>query len=506
MSTEASHKPTHAGSGALAIASAKMYFILCAYGVQLLLPRFFDSKATFGLFASIMNLTAIINNVLVVATIQTVSKFVSEDPLAREQRLRQGIIFQSLVGCILALSVFSSAKWVAYNLLLDPKLTLLLQTVSVVMFCYSLYAATVGYLNGSQSFVKQAGMDFVFSTIRTAGILLAAVLGFGALGSIQGLSLASIAILVFALLTVGVGKAGEFIPWKRWLAFTAPIWLYQIFLNSIMQIDLLVLKRTVAELGIASGLSTALAAEQASNLVGEYRAAQTFAFIPYQLILAVTFIVFPKVSRAASSGDPATATKTIREAIRFSSIVLLAIASPIAGAAGGVMRIAYPDNYLGGTGALTVLSFGMAALALFVILATALSGAGKPTLAAGIAAVAAFIVFFANRILIQQAGIGDHTPVAAATGTTVGTLVALVFAIAVTRGIFDACIPWLSFLRTALAGSVAFFVAHAIAHQTILGALLALSVSGLAYLGVLFISREIKLSELKVLIANARKR
>ena len=87
-------------------------------------------------------------------------------------------------------------------------------------------------------------------------------------------------------------------------------------------------------------MAGAVAGENAQTLVGYYRAAQTFAFVPYQLILSMTFIVFPMVSRALASNDEDAARRTIQGALRFSMLALLAIACPIAGASDGVMRIA----------------------------------------------------------------------------------------------------------------------------------------------------------------------
>ena len=112
--------------------------------------------------------------------------------------------------------------------------------------------------------------------------------------------------------------------------------------------------------------------------------------------------------------------------MRFSLIVLLAIAAPVSGAAAGVMRIAYPDAYLAGADALAVLSLGMVCFALFVIGATILSGAGRPGLSAAIAAIAVALVVAGNLGLLHLTGVGPHTLRAAATGTSLGMAFALV--------------------------------------------------------------------------------
>ncbi len=492
--------PHRAGRGALAIASAKAYFIVCGYAVQFLLPRFLESKSAFGRFASVMNLASIINNVLVVATIQTVSKFVSENPAEGHASLRQGLKAQLLIGLTLCGVLAIGAPWLANEALLDGQLEPLIQTVSIVMLAYALYAAMVGYLNGMHRFVPQAGLDITFSSLRAIGILGAASLGYGALGAMIGFASAAVVILLVAAAVVGMGHQGISISWKRWLGFSLPLWMYQIFLNSIMQIDLLVLKRTVAELGMAQGMHSIAAAELASRYVGEYRAAQTFAFVPYQLILAVAFVIFPMVSKASSSGDIEATRNTIRAALRFSLIVLLAIAAPVAGASSGVLRIAYPLSYITAAPSLEILSFGIAALALFVIAATALSGSGNPGKSATIAAIALVIVVVLNRVFVQHVGLGETTLEAAALGTTCGTFCALALIAIVIRSAYGPCLPLLSGLKGILAATLAFWTARLIPHPSAMTSLLALIAGGIAYLMGLLVLGEFKREEFAMML------
>ena len=200
----------------------------------------------------------------------------------------------------------------------------------------------------------------------------------------------------------------------------------------------------VGDLGREAGMASAAAGENAQTLVGYYRAAQTFAFVPYQLILSMTFIVFPMVSRALASGDEDAARRTIQGALRFSMLALLAIACPIAGASDGVMRIAYPEAYLAGAPALGALVFGIAAFALFVITATVLTSAGQPRVAALIAGVSLGVVLVATRFFIVAAGPDNDALLAAALGTCAGTVFALLGAGAAVYARFRAFLPPLS--------------------------------------------------------------
>ncbi|MFW6049784.1 MAG: lipopolysaccharide biosynthesis protein [Myxococcota bacterium] len=482
-----------AGRGLISITAAKAYFIAASYAVHLMVPRLLGSPDAFGLFSQAMAAVSILNNVLIVSTVQTVSKLVSEDEAAGPRTLRQGLVLQLAVGGTLGAALFVAAPAIARHALRVPQVEPLLQIASAVVLSYALYAALVGSLNGRRLFQRQAGLDATFTTFRTGGILGAAALGFGALGAIAGFSGAAAAILLVALLVVGWGRGGPR-PWplRRWLGFMAPLWAFHACLNGILMLDMLVLTRSVVDLSTAAGADATAAAAEAQRMAGFYRAAQVFAFVPYQLILSMTFVVFPMISRATSEGDTESARTTIRAALRFSLLVLLAVAAPLAGASDGVIRIAYPDEYLVGAPALGVLVFGLVMFALFAIGATTLSGAGRPSLSAGMAAAALVVVIVANRLLVMWAGLGEHTLRAAALGTTLGMGVALLLVGAMVHRTFGAFLPPASVVRSLIAAAAGWAGAHFVPHDTAPTALLALVVGFLAYGLALLAVREVR--------------
>ena len=484
-----------AGRGLLSITAAKLYFIVTSYGVMLALPRLLGSPEVFGLYRSAMNVVSIINNVLIAATIQTVSKMVSADEANAASALRRGLGIQLVIGIVLGTLGLTLAQPMADLVFLDSELGPLWTVSSLVFFAYALYAALVGSLNGRRVFQRQAGLDITFSTLRTAGIIGGAMVGttagVGALGALSGFAGAAIGVLVIATALVGIGKRGEAQSVKAWLAFMGPVALYQFFLNNVLQIDLPILKRTVAALSMDAGVDHAAAADIASRYAGFYGAAQTFAFVPYQLILSMTFVVFPMVSRATASGDVESTRIYIRGAMRFSLIVLLAVACPIAGAADGVMILAYPAEYLGGADALRILVLGMVAFSLFVISSTVLTGAGRPMLSAAIAFVAFAAVVVGNVVFVRLVGVGDQTVTAAALGTCAGTTTALALAgVAVYRS-YRAFIPPLTVLRGAIAGCSAYAVAYWVPSGGRIMALVALAAGFVTCLFVLVVLREV---------------
>jgi stage V sporulation protein B len=502
-----------AGRGILSMSGSKLYFVVAGYAVQLLMPRLLGSPEAFGFFSTAMSLVSILNNVLISATIQVVSKRISEDSTRGPQTLRQALVVQLVIGLGFASLLFVGAEPLASRVMLDPLLTPLFRWSALVVISYALYAALIGALNGSQNFLGQAKFDVTYTTLRSGGMLGAAALGLGAIGAFGGFALAAVLVLVAALVVVGIGKpvaaetdGSQERPWKKWAAIMAPLWLYQLCLNIVLQIDTSLMKRTVAELTIATGVSPAAAAELASRYVGFYRAAQTFAFVPYQLILSVAFVIFPMVSEATALGREDHARSYIQGALRFSLLVLLAIAAPIAGASESVLRLVYPSSYLAGGSALAMLSLGMVCFALFVIGATIMSGAGKPGVSALIASAAVVVVLTSNVLLVRMAGVGDRTLLAAATGTTLGTVFALVAIGIAVYARFKTFIPPLTAARSLLAAAAGFAIARTLVGNSKLSALLALAAGGVAYLLVLIATRELGRPELQAVDRVVRRR
>jgi stage V sporulation protein B len=502
-----------AGRGLFSIATAKVYFVVTSYGIQVALTRIL-SEGEYGVFKPVTDFASIFNNVLIASTVLAVSKFVGDGPEGERAALRQGLSIQAAVGVVLAGGFFLSAPLIGTYAFRDETVVPLLRVAAAIMLSYSLYAALVGSLNGRRLFARQAGLDMTMATLRTIGILggaaLGVTLGFGPLGAIGGFASASLIILVIAFVLVGTGeKSGGPIPWKKWFAFMAPVWFYQLGLNGILLIDGMVLKGTLTGLATDAGMNATEAARVASEHAGIYSGARNFALVPYQLMLSMTFIVFPLISRATSSGNEKEARELLDSAMRVSLLVLIGLTAPIAGAADGVMRIAYPASYLAGSLALAVLVVGMACFALFVISATALSGAGRPHVAAVIAAIGFVAVVALDYVLVTMTGLRTEAAVAAAVGTTIG----MVFTVIVT-GIFvyrrfKTFLPIGSVVRGAIAGASGAAAAHFIPHDSIVGSFAALAGGFVVYVIALFVTREISakdLSAVRGILARRRAR
>jgi stage V sporulation protein B len=492
-------------SGIAFITIAKVYFIVTAFAVQVGLPRLLGSPEAFGQYSLAMSIANVVDNVLIAATVQSLSKRVSENEALAAVRLRQGLRIQLVIGVVISLALMAISPLLA-RVGYDSELTPMLQIAALVPLCYALYAALVGSLNGRRQFRAQATLDVTFSSVRSVSILGAAVLGYGALGALCGFAGAALVILLIALFKVGTGEKGERLPLRTWFGFLLPIALFQLMLNGMLLLDVWVLKPTTAALALEQGQKLADAASHASALVGYYRAAQTFALVPYQLILSVTFVMFPLISRATAAGDLKATREHTSAALRFSLIALFGMACPLAGGAEALIRLAFGAKFLQGTTPLAVLVFGQLSLALFVIIATVLSGAGRPGVTAKIGGFALGVMFLANWSLVRAVGLGEYTLSAAALATSLGSLVALVLASIALKRAFDVSLPLPTLLRCALAAAVGFLVARLIPQHHALLAPPALLAAGVAYLAALLVTGELKRDDLSRALSALRRR
>jgi O-antigen/teichoic acid export membrane protein len=170
------------------------------------------------------------------------------------------------------------------------------------------------------------------------------------------------------------------------------------------------------------------------------------------------------------------------------------------------MRLVYPAAYVAGAPALSVLVLAMVCFALFVIAATIISGAGRPGLAAGVALASVGCVFVGNLGLVRYAGVGEHTLLAAASGTAIGIVLALLAMGGAVYARFGAFIAPATVVRALLAAAAAFAIAGAIHTDSKLLSLGALALGALGYGLVLVLLRELTRADLDAGLAVVLRR
>jgi O-antigen/teichoic acid export membrane protein len=418
------------GRGFLVITGAKIWFMITGAVIQLGLPIFLGSPEQFGVFKVVTEAISLVNMVMITGTLQAVSKLVSERPVAARRVINQAVKLQFVLGVPIALGYFLLSPWIAdrFN---DPTLTPFIQLSSFIILAYSFYAIFVGYLNGVKEFVKQASLDITFATLKMVGIVGLVLLGFGVFGAVAGFVGASAIICVISgvwvwrLLSrqetddqVAEESASEGI--KRLAGYLILIMLFTFALNGLMRADLFVLKSVSAEVPTRLGEVEGIFKLVSNKFAGFYGAVLNIARIPYQGVIAVTFVIFPLISESTFEEDLDRTKTYIRDTMRYCLILIVSVGSLLALNADAIIGGLYSAEYQAAAPALAILSVSIIFFALLYVAATMIIGSGHPAVAVGIMAVSLFMSAGLNWWFVREVHAATLEKLSFTAGTDAG--------------------------------------------------------------------------------------
>ncbi len=426
-----------AGRGGLAIAFAKVSFIVFGFAQQLLLERLLG-QAGYGQISRVLAIVGVLNNVVVATALQGVSRAVSTTPeehqaAAFARTLRVHVVLAVVLSLGFALAAGTIASEVG-----APHIATPLRVVAAVVLLYGIYAPLVGSLNGRRRFLDQAGLDVGYGLVRTIGMgagafLLLRLGGSGTLGATLGFVSAAAIIVPIALSRSGVGRVRSAGPSVReYLGYLGPLALGQVSLNLLLQTDFLLLSRFVGERATTLGL----AETAADDLLGTYRGVQLFSFLPYQLLMSVSFVLFPMLARARAEKNAALVADYTQAGVRIALVVTGLVSGTIAALAPHVLRFAYKSSAIWEQGGpvLRVLALGMGSFAMLGITSAALTGLGRERTSAAFNALAVCFVALGCVVVTPRLSFGPSMLLATAISTSVALgLVAVVAALSLRR-------------------------------------------------------------------------
>lgn len=404
------------GRGFLIITAAKVWFLITSAVIQLGLPIFLGSAEAFGIFKIVTESIGLINMVMITGTLHAVSKLVSEAPQKANGLIRLAVRMQLLLGVPVALLYALASPAIArgFN---DPSLVPLLRLSALIILFYAFYAIFVGYFNGLKEFANQASLDFTFSTVKMVGIVGLVLLGFGVTGAVAGFVAAAGFICGAAGIWVVVRMrrrrpeevdrqyARENL--KRLLGYLVLIMVYTFALNGVMRVDLFVLKSIAGEVpGHLSGMEP-LFVMMSNKFAGFYGAVLNIARIPYQGVIAVTFVIFPLISASTFQEDQVKTRQYIRETLRYCILLIGLVAMLLAFNSDSIIAGLYSADYQQAAVALSILSVSIIFFALFYVACTMIIGSGHPQVAAVIMGISVVISAVANFLLVR--GIHEET-------------------------------------------------------------------------------------------------
>ncbi len=385
-----------AGRGGLAIAVAKVSFILVGFVQQLVFPRILD-EAGYGAVSRMLAAVSVVNNVVVAMSLQGVSRVTVQTPeQEREQAIRNVLTIHAVIAVVFS-TLFALLAGTIADLLKAPRAATPLRVAAAVVLCYGVYAPLVGALNGKKRFLDQAALDIFYGLSRTVAMTTMAWVfarflgGDGALGAAVGFVAAATIIIPVAIWRNGLGRSGAGGPSAaEYLKFLLPIFAAQGGLNLLLQLDLLLLSRVSGTYAAAMGLGE----KEADKLLAPYRASQLFGFLPYQLLMSVQFVLFPMLAKASSDGDSAAVKRLTRIGMRLAFVLTGLIAGSIAALAPHLVRFAFPESIaLQAAPFARVYSLGLGGLAILGVASAALASLRRERWSMALTWLAAALVF-----------------------------------------------------------------------------------------------------------------
>lgn len=476
-----------AGRGTIYITASKIWFMVSGYGIHFTLPRLMSTEQ-FGIYQVVISVVSIINAVIVTGTYQTVSKYTSQEEEKADSIKSKALKLQLLVGGGIA-SAFALLAPVISNYLNDERLINPLRLAALITLSYSFYAVFTGYFNGQRKFFTQSVLDIAYSTLKLGFIVLFVWLGYGVAGGVGGFALAAVAVLGLAALAAGKGnRAGE-VRAADLLKFQAYLLLFTFALNLLQKVDIILIK----------ALSSA-DATQASENAAYYGAAINLANITYQIIISVTFVIFPLVSQSTFAEDRARTRSYISTTLRYTLIVMALVATLFSANSSEVLRVIYPAAYQAGSGALSIVAYGMLLFGLLYVLTTIISASGRPRVSLFVGSGTLAASGLLNALLIPAYGI-EGAAIATTASMGIGAIAASLFL----WKNFGALVPFNSVARIGAAALLIYAASYAQTFNSVPLIILKLTVLSLIYAAALVLMREIWLDDLSAVKRVIRK-
>jgi O-antigen/teichoic acid export membrane protein len=439
--SEAADTPQHDGGlvrGGTLLIAAKLVAVIGGFALYWFLARVFthalgevQGTAAFGTWGATFGVINPLNAMAAAGTLQMMSRLVAQrggsgrgsgdalggDVFGRAARMQ--LIWMLGLFAGLELSAGALARFV----LNDASYAAPLRLAALIPLFYALRALYEGYLNGTQRFRDQALLDIGATLLRLLFVLAGAASGYGALGAIGGFVVASLCMAAVAVLWVrperGPAGASDLPGAGEILAFQAGVIGVTLASQYLLNVDLLGVK--------------ALASPDpatADRLAGAYTAAQKLAQVPLSVVLALGTLMFSYVA-----SDPARSARIVRQGMRVLLLMMVPSAALLAANAHETLQLVFPtlERGLAAAGdapgvaahALGLLAVAYVPCAMLLTCTTLITAAGRPGVAAGIAAIALVLAAIGVRALTPAYG-----PAGAAAGAGAAWLIGLALGVA----------------------------------------------------------------------------
>jgi O-antigen/teichoic acid export membrane protein len=398
---------------------AEFIYNISSYIVNMGLGRMLG-VADYGRYSLVIGFTTMIillaGRSIPTAMMKRISENIGNWPRIRAIR-KSAAFIQIIIITSLTIIFYVLAPLIAqaFN---DATLTPLFKLSAFVIPAFAISSFHVLYFNGLKYFKAMTAMKIARGIFRIAWIVgLAYLLGLN--GAIYGSILAPLSVFVVAIIIeMFFIKAEEdehthkkeHYPAKKILAYAGGFILFLVFYEFYIRADMYLIK-AITESDVNTGL---------------YNAAFTIALIPYYVMFALTFILFPTMSDLAKKKDHTQIKSILTKVIIFLFAILVPSAIVMALMPEFLITMFFGDKFLAAAPLIPYMLGGTIFITIFFVLASVFNGADMTRIPASITVIALIFGITANIQFLPMCGIKATAIIFSSTATFMG-LTALFF-------------------------------------------------------------------------------
>lgn len=464
------------------------------YLIRLILARDL-SVEDFGLFYAVFSFLAFLSLIKTLGFDRALVKFIPEFLAEGDRRSVKGLILltagiQLVTNTIVIAAIYLSADFLAEHFFKAAGASLVLKLLAIGFFVDSFVIVLKYCFQGFKRMYTFALLDLVRMLLLLSLVVVGVSLGAGILGPTAAYLLTPIILLVIFLAVF---------LWRAFPGFlSAPTAIGGRMLRRVGKYSLYLMITSSGVLVLQHTDTLMLTYFAGVTSVALYNIALPTSKILTYFPLAIGTVLLPIASELWTKKKTSLVKEGIESLYKYSMIVMLPMALVLVSFAELALSIIFGREYAAAATALQILSVSTVFIALHQIHINFFSGIGRPDIHSKIIYSAVALNFLGNLILIPILGI-----IGAALTTGVSYVIMSLVGIWKMRSFVDIRIPWLVWLRIAVAGAgllgAVVFLKAAISLGVWTEAAIVLSAGGLVYVALLFLLRIVSGRELLVL-------
>jgi O-antigen/teichoic acid export membrane protein len=305
--------------------------------------------------------------------------------------IEQTAIFLNLILFFILFALLWIAGPFLAKILQIAEGTALFRIAALDLPFFGAYVLYLGLLQGRREFAPIGVADSLYSTVKLIGVLFLLAFWLSVPAALIVNVLASVGGFLFVMSRVSMKSIQPenslIVPMLR---LALPLGLFMAALQIVGVLDLWCLK--------------ALNPIEDVNTVGVYVAARSIALVPSFVLIAVSDVLLPSLSRALAMKDAGLSRHYLQQAVRFLWTVALPVTLLIALTAEELTTLLFSEIYREGGQYLRLKVFSAAFLAFIALFASALNARGEPLVSGAAVFLLVPVALLLNLFLIPRYG------------------------------------------------------------------------------------------------------